>query len=80
MSTASPDKLPPAPVVAATDFFVTETGRRASIEWTLIAGVNDGYDQAATTVAKRKRKRGKPGGARHRKKKKASNKKQKTTN
>ncbi len=33
-------------VIAATEYFVAETGRRASIEWTLIADTNDTPEQA----------------------------------
>jgi 23S rRNA (adenine2503-C2)-methyltransferase len=44
-------RYPLEEVIAATDFFVTETGRRASIEWTLISGVNDGDDQADKLAA-----------------------------
>ena len=39
-------RYPLEEVLAATDYYVTETGRRASIEWTLIADTNDTPEQA----------------------------------
>ena len=33
-------------VIAATEYYMDETGRRPSIEWTLIAGTNDTMNQA----------------------------------
>ncbi len=39
-------RYPLGEVIAATEFFVGRTGRRASIEWTLIAGTNDTSEQA----------------------------------
>lgn len=44
-------RYPLADVLAATEYFVQRTGRRASIEWTLIAGANDGIDQADKLAA-----------------------------
>ena len=38
-------------VITATEFFVNETGRRASLEWTLIEGTNDTADQADKLAA-----------------------------
>ncbi|MEA2001457.1 MAG: 23S rRNA (adenine(2503)-C(2))-methyltransferase RlmN [Actinomycetota bacterium] len=40
-------RYPLAEVVEAARYFFDETGRRISIEWTMMAGVNDTYDQAA---------------------------------
>ena len=39
-------RYPLEKVISATEYFVSETGRRASIEWTLIAGTNDTAEQA----------------------------------
>ncbi|RZV45281.1 MAG: 23S rRNA (adenine(2503)-C(2))-methyltransferase RlmN [Acidimicrobiia bacterium] len=39
-------RYPLEEVIAATEYFMDETGRRPSIEWTLIAGTNDTMDQA----------------------------------
>ena len=38
-------------VVEATEAYVEKTGRRASLEWTLIGGVNDTADQAVKLAA-----------------------------
>lgn len=50
-------RYPLREVIAATEFFVAETGRRASLEWTLIGGVNDTADQAdkLASIARRLR-------------------------
>ncbi|MBT8202687.1 MAG: 23S rRNA (adenine(2503)-C(2))-methyltransferase RlmN [Acidimicrobiia bacterium] len=39
-------RYPLAELIDATEYFVNETGRRASLEWTLIAGTNDTMKQA----------------------------------
>ena len=39
-------RYPLEEVISATEYYVTETGRRASIEWTLIADTNDTPEQA----------------------------------
>ncbi len=39
-------RYPLADVIDASRYFFQRTGRRVSIEWTLMAGVNDGTDQA----------------------------------
>jgi 23S rRNA (adenine2503-C2)-methyltransferase len=43
-------RYPLEDLIDATEFFVAETGRRASLEWTLIAGVNDTAEQADKLV------------------------------
>jgi 23S rRNA (adenine2503-C2)-methyltransferase len=44
-------RYPLEEVLAATEYYVTETGRRASIEWTLIADTNDTPEQADQLAA-----------------------------
>lgn len=44
-------RYPLEDLIAAIEFFVAETGRRASLEWTLIAGANDTADQADKLAA-----------------------------
>jgi 23S rRNA (adenine2503-C2)-methyltransferase len=44
-------RYPLADVLAATEFYTIETGRRASLEWTLIGGVNDTEEQAVKLAA-----------------------------
>jgi 23S rRNA (adenine2503-C2)-methyltransferase len=44
-------RYPLEDLIAATEFYVTETGRRASLEWTLIAGINDTTEQADKLAA-----------------------------
>lgn len=39
-------RYPLQELIDATEYFVAETGRRASLEWTLIAGTNDTAEQA----------------------------------
>ncbi|RPI22817.1 MAG: 23S rRNA (adenine(2503)-C(2))-methyltransferase RlmN, partial [Actinobacteria bacterium] len=51
------DRYPIDEVVAAALAFRSAKGRRVSIEWTLIAGVNDGEEQAAKLAAIARRMR-----------------------
>ena len=44
-------RYPIADVVAAASYYFSKTGRRISIEWTLMAGVNDDAEQAAKLAA-----------------------------
>lgn len=44
-------RYPLETVVAASDHFFKTTGRRISIEWTLMAGINDTMEQAAKLAA-----------------------------
>jgi len=44
-------RYPLEDVIGATEYFVQRTGRRASIEWTLIAGTNDTLEQADKLAA-----------------------------
>jgi 23S rRNA (adenine2503-C2)-methyltransferase len=44
-------QYPLAEVLDATEFYVAETGRRPSLEWTLIGGVNDTPEQAVELAA-----------------------------
>ncbi len=39
-------RYPLEEVISATEYFMDQTGRRPSIEWTLIAGINDTREQA----------------------------------
>src|SRR3990172_9464797 len=43
-------RYPLAPLIEACGNYVRQTGRRVSFEWALIAGVNDGADQAQALV------------------------------
>lgn len=50
-------RYPLAEVVEAAEFYAAETGRRVSIEWALIGGTNDSFEQAdrLAQIAKRLR-------------------------